>query len=125
MPDGGTLVSLQPQSATEALLALATLHFDLQAAGIYPSDRRIGYCVRVMKATAWLAGRPCATTKDMVLLANVLWTKPDQITTVRRLIYALSSPLDLGALDLSSRLDKLTANYTLVAGVDDPDARKR
>lgn len=106
--------------------ALGDLWTGLHREAIYPSDRRLNACLGVMQAEAYRAGRDEVTTDDMALLPHVLrWAKPDQMPKLQRLVYAISSPHDLLALDLSDRIDKLAGDYKRALAEPDVSARKR
>jgi MoxR-like ATPase len=105
--------------------ALAELRAQLAGAGIYPSDRRLVSCLGVMQAQAYRAGRSEVSTEDMALLAHVLWTKPADLPKVQRLVYTISSPFDLRAMDLSSRVEAMATRYTDVLAIADVVTRKQ
>lgn len=107
--------------------ALAGLWTTLGDEGIFPSDRRLNSCLSVMQTEAYRAGRDYVVVEDMVdLLPHVLrWAKPDQLPKLQRYVYAVASPFDLRAMDLSDRLDKLGEDYRSALTVTDVPTRKR
>jgi hypothetical protein len=107
-------------------VALADLWSALAREGIYPSDRRLNSCLSAMQAEAYRAGREEVSVDDMTLLPYVLrWAKPDQLPKLQRLVYAVSSPYDLRALDLSDKIDKMSQEYEQLLTVADVPNRKR
>lgn len=109
----------------EVLTALVDLRFKLNEAGIFPSERRLVSCLGVLQAEAYRAGRSEAGAEDMTLLAHVLWTKPTELVTVQRQIFAVSSPLDLKLLELSDAIEALDAEYSRALAISDAPTRKR
>lgn len=60
--------------------------------GIVVSDRRWRKVIRLVRAAAYLEGRDEATARDLVILADALWDKPDQRAPVRLLLAELCTP---------------------------------
>lgn len=123
---------LQAQEAVAAVkipegihTALANLRSRLATAGIFPSDRRLVSCLSVMQAQAYRAGRLEVVSEDMDLLAHVLWTKPAELPKVQRLVYTVSNPYDLRALDLGDDVAKCAREYEALLLVTDVPTRKR
>lgn len=94
-----------------ALEALADLRRNLAAEGIIQSDRRFVKATQVMQANAFVDGRDEVTTDDFRVLRHVLWSNPDQIRTVDRLVLDLANPLDREASELLELLDSLSSTY--------------
>lgn len=91
----------------DVLEALNSLRSNLRKEGIEPTDRRFAECLKIIRATAWLAGRTDADIDDMRLLRHVLWTTQDEQSTVERLVLELANPLDKEAMDLLEQVEKL------------------
>lgn len=113
-----------PVSAA-AIGALAELRSKLANEVVMPSDRRLVACLPVMQAEAYLAGAKEADLVHMKRLSNVLWTKPEDQPKVLRLIYAVSSPLDLQVLDLGDSVKELLYQYGQISTLADVTTRKR
>jgi MoxR-like ATPase len=59
-----------------------SLRSDLRDEGVVASDRRWKDSVRLLQARAFLAGRAQVNTSDLIALRHVLWTTPEQESTV-------------------------------------------
>jgi MoxR-like ATPase len=91
----------------DVLEAMNTLRSNLRKEGIEPTDRRFNECLKIIRATAWLADRATADIDDMKLLRHVLWTSQDELPIVERLVLELANPLDKEAMDLLEQVEKL------------------
>lgn len=61
---------------------------------IYISDRRWKHIARLLSTSAYLQDRPEADVEDMLPLYHCLWNEPEEIATVRRIVWqAATSPL--------------------------------
>jgi len=58
-------------------VALSALSDALYGIGIEVSDRRIGWCVEILRAIAWLDGADCVDVDHIDFLSNVLWRRPE------------------------------------------------
>lgn len=75
----------------EAVLdALAELSDTLAAVGVTVSDRRLGWCVEVLRAVAWLEGAPCVFADHIDFLQDVLWRRPEELPQVEAALAAVS-----------------------------------
>lgn len=74
--------------------ALATLRGVLRAKGIRPSDRRWAQSVRILKASAALAGRASVARKDLRSIESVLWSTPEEAGSVKAEIDGQMNPID-------------------------------
>ena len=61
--------------------------------GMYVSDRKWMQSVRIVKAYAHLNGRSEAIVDDLEILESVLWSTPDQMRSIRRLISRTTNPV--------------------------------
>ena len=60
---------------------------------IYISDRRWKHIARLLRTSAYLQDRPEADVEDMLPLYHCLWNEPEEIATVRRIVWqAATSP---------------------------------
>ena len=80
--------------------AIAALRRELSEAGVPVSDRRYAKSLKLLRANAYLEGRRKVADEDLLLLANVLWTEPEQIREVRKRVMVLASPELSEAQDL-------------------------
>ena len=58
----------------------------------------------LLRAVAWLDGRDEVSTRDAAILADVLWTTPDQRKTIRDALLDCGSPI---VRDCASTVDKV------------------
>lgn len=72
---------------------LMNLHAELITQGIDVSTRRMVQAKRAIAACAVLAGRDCASIRDLQCLSSVLWTKPEDREPLRRALMGVSSPV--------------------------------
>ncbi len=86
--------------ASGVLPAVALLRRELSEAGVAVSDRRYAKSLKLLRANAYLEGRPEVADEDLLLLANVLWAEPEQIREVRKKVMVLASPELSEAQDL-------------------------
>jgi MoxR-like ATPase len=77
-------------SVIDMYLNLRTL---INKEGIYVSDRRWFELVPVIKASAYLQGRDYVEVEDLVIVENCIWSTPEQIPQVRKLVRKLCNPL--------------------------------
>lgn len=110
----------------DVLEAMNTLRGNLRKEGIEPTDRRFAECLKIVRATAWLAGRTDADIDDMRLLRHVLWTSQDELPTVERLVLELANPLDKEAMDLLEQVEKLAADLDeVIRDADNKQVRNK
>jgi MoxR-like ATPase len=88
--------------------ALAGLRRDLeQQHGIIASDRRWVQCLKLLQAHALLEGRAAVEEDDLVVLAHVLWSQPEQRADIARLVSRLANPTNAKAAELKDRAAEL------------------
>lgn len=110
----------------DVLEALNSLRSNLRKEGIEPTDRRFAECLKIIRATAWLAGRVDADIDDMRLLRHVLWTTQDEQSTVERLVLELANPLDKEAMDLLEQVEKLATELDeVIRDADNKQVRNK
>lgn len=91
--------------------SLADLRRNLDSEAILQSDRRYVKAVQVLQAHAWLDGRDTVTTNDFRVLRHVLWSDPEHIRTVDRLVLDVANPMDREASELLEEIESLSTNY--------------
>ncbi len=101
--DGAMHVDLNP-----VIPDLLTLRAKMMELGVPVSDRRWHQSLAVVQGQAYLAGRDEAAPGDLITLANVLWSEPQQYPQVRKSIYSLVAPFDSVAEEV---LDQATDVY--------------
>lgn len=78
--------------ASPVVPALASLRRELEEEGVRASDRRYFKALALVKASAFLSGRPEATEEDLAPLAHAFWQDPSQIRAVRKAVLARANP---------------------------------
>lgn len=79
----------------ESVLAdLVSLRRSLSAQGIVPSDRRYRRALGVLRAHAFVCGRDAIELDDLHVLADVLWTEPDERTAVAEAVAGILDRFD-------------------------------
>lgn len=86
--------------------------------GIVVSDRRLKWSVSVVRATAALNGRNKATIQDLWILQHVFWDDPQQIPTVKGIVYDVVNPYAKKAVELSGILDDIERDLTKLAAIE-------
>ncbi|NIT14091.1 MAG: AAA domain-containing protein, partial [Candidatus Dadabacteria bacterium] len=75
-----------PQAVYKILLRIRT---ELNKKGIVLSDRRYKSSVSIIKARAFISGRPRANEDDLKILENVLWKDPSQIGDIKTIVHSV------------------------------------
>jgi MoxR-like ATPase len=87
--------------------SVVQLRSDLRVEEITPSDRRWKQAVRLLQASAYLAGRNAVDDDDLTILQHVLWDVEAQIPTVQKKVFALTSEVTRDALLLQTQLEEI------------------
>jgi MoxR-like ATPase len=92
------LTALQDQVASVKLpatirQAIVKLRAELRDGGFQASDRRWKASRKLMAANALLNGRTAINEEDLEVLANSLWRKPSERTTIYQKVIAVANPL--------------------------------
>lgn len=91
---------------------LYDIRSDLQMEGVIPSDRRFYQTQTALKAMAWLDGREQVTDDDFRILQHMLWTTPQEIKKVSRVVLTHTNPLDLQADEIIDMADEIAGNLS-------------
>jgi MoxR-like ATPase len=83
-----------------AIDAIVAVKHELESEGIAVSDRRWRQCGKLLRARAWLDGDVEATDEHGQVLVHALWTAPDQIRVVERVVSKVCNPVNLEAVEL-------------------------
>lgn len=59
----------------------------------YVSDRKWMQSISLAKAYAYLNGHSAVEVEDLMILENALWTQPDQIPEIRKIVRKICNPL--------------------------------
>ena len=79
--------------------ALLAIRDALKADGIVASDRRFKRSLRVVQASAWLAGEKSTSPQDLLILTDALWREPKERSKVAKLVGQLADPVATQALE--------------------------
>ena len=88
-------VGIQPavlQAITLIRKQLRSLHLDAEDESaakireVYVSDRRWQHIMHLLRTSAFVHGRPDVSLPDLVILTYCLWSEPDELEAVRRLV---------------------------------------
>lgn len=85
---------------------------DLQMEGVIPSDRRFYQTQSALRSMAWLEGRNIVTDDDFRILQHMLWTTPQEIKKVSRVVLTHTNPLDLQADEIIDMADEIAGNLS-------------
>lgn len=96
--------------------AMGKLRVQMRSAEIRVSDRRWKACMRLLRASAFLAGRNDVNEDDMRVLRYALWDVPPQIEAVERMVLTLSNPTAEKCLALMDDLKKISEEIRNHAG---------
>jgi MoxR-like ATPase len=110
---------------TSVLEALNGLFEELSQEKIRPTDRKMGDCIDIIKATAFYNGNLEATLADMGMLRDVLWTNSKDRPIVAEKVTGLANPIDKEALILISNLEDLAKEVEEIITIDQRAIRTR
>lgn len=96
--------------------AVCDLRADLWREGLRSSDRRWKTAIRLIQASAYLAGRTVADTSDMRVLQHVMWEDPEHRAKVARTVLDKAITGAGEALDLADAAAELEAELKSKAG---------
>lgn len=72
---------------------VVTIRQTLAQQGLQPSDRRYKEAMSLVRAKAWLQGRPEAIMDDLAILTDVLWNDPNHRQLVQGVVLEVANPL--------------------------------
>jgi hypothetical protein len=85
----------------------ASLFDEVNKTQVFVSDRTWRKSTAVVKAAAWLAGRDETLPEDLIVLGNVLWTNPDDIPIIERLLAQVCFPQLTELYDIIDKCNRL------------------
>jgi MoxR-like ATPase len=110
----------QVKIADDIIRALVRLWAEFRTQGFIISDRRFRNCLRFLKAHAWLEGRDAVAEDDIAILAHMLWTEPEQIKPIKKIVLGFSNPLTVKANEIYDSAFELQGKLK-----DTPDGTER
>ena len=84
-------------ATVEALMAIRDA---CRIEGIIASDRRWKKSLRLVQATAWMAGEKQTSPEDLTLLVDALWREPKERNKVAKLVGRLADPIASQAIEV-------------------------
>lgn len=91
----------------DVMEVVAKLRETLKAAEITPSDRRWKQSMKLLQASAFMAGRTEVSIDDIQVLKHALWETPIQIAVVERATLSVSNPIAEKALTILERAEEI------------------
>ncbi len=101
--------------------ALIAIRDACRADGIIASDRRWKKSLKLVQASAWMAGERATTPEDLAILIDSLWREPKERAKVARLVGKLADPVGTQAAEL---LDAARETAQKVSGMKSGDRKQ-
>jgi MoxR-like ATPase len=105
----------------EVFDAMAKIRAELADKRVYPTDRRFRQSVGVVKAQAWLDGAAAAEPEHLTCLYDILWDRPEQISTVASVVDSVVEPMVRELDALLRGLEQLKTQVN--PGLPDPERK--
>lgn len=83
------------------LESMVEINKELEREQLFPSNRRLKACVKLVQANAWLGGRDEATEDDLEVLRFALWSRQDDRAKVTGIVLRHTGPVTRLALELT------------------------
>ncbi len=91
---------------------MVDIRSSMQMEGLISSDRRYFQAQKALKAMAWLHGRDDVNDDDFRIMEHMLWSQPEEIRKVSRVILGHTNPLDQKANEIIDMADEIAGNLT-------------
>src|SRR5262249_18126715 len=104
----------------ETVDALIAIRDACRAEGIVASDRRWKKAIKLVRASAYMAGETQTTPEDLAILVDSLWREPSERSKVARLVGKLADPASFQAVQI---LDAARETAQRVAGLQSSDKK--
>lgn len=105
----------------ETIEALIQIRDACKAEGIVASDRRWKKALKIVQATAWMAGEKKTSPEDLAILVDSLWREPKDRPKVARLVGKLADPVGAQAAEI---LDAARETAARVAALQAGDRKQ-
>jgi MoxR-like ATPase len=99
--------------------AVAEIRQELAEENIFPSDRRYKQALVLLQAEAWLEGFDQVGIDQVTALSSVLWSDPEQIVTIDRILSEKANPRERECLELLADIGKI--GELVISAVNDDD----
>jgi len=110
----------QVKVTDETVQALVAIRDGCRAEGIIASDRRWKKTLKVVQATAYLAGEVATTPEDLLVLTHALWREPQEYSKVAHIVGQVADPVSAKAAEV---LDAARETAARVAGLRNSDRK--
>jgi len=102
----------------DTLQALISIRDSCKAEGIVASDRRWKKTLKVVQATAYLAGETSTTPEDLLVLSHALWREPKEYAKVAHLVGTLADPVSAKAAEILDAARETAGKVTALRTTD-------
>lgn len=92
--------ALKVKITDETVEALVAIRDSARTEGVVVSDRRWKKSLRLVQASAWLAGERDTSPEDLNLLVDALWREPKERNKVAKLVGRLADPVSMQATEI-------------------------
>lgn len=105
----------------DVVQTILDLRDKLRSEEIAPSDRRWKQSIKLLQASAFLAGRTEVDADDIQVLRHALWDTPSQIQLVERLTLSVSNPIAEMALGLLEKAEEIATEVRNAKGLSNTE----
>lgn len=84
----------------DTIEALLSIRDACRGEGVIGSDRRWKKSLKLVKASAWLAGEKKTCPEDLAILTDSLWREPKERSKVARIVGNLADPASMQGLEI-------------------------
>ena len=105
----------------DVIETLVNIRSTMNMEGIISSDRRYRQSQLALRAMGWLHGRDHVNDDDFRILEHMLWSAPEEIKKVSRIILGHTNPLDQEANEIIDMTDEIAGQ--LQSALMDANAR--
>jgi MoxR-like ATPase len=102
----------------ETVQALMAIRDGCRGEGIVASDRRWKKTLKVVQATAYLAGEAATTPEDLLVLTHALWREPKEYTKVAHVVGQLADPVSAKAAEVLDAARETAARVAALRSSD-------
>ena len=102
----------------DTLQALISIRDNCKAEGIIASDRRWKKTLKLVQASAYLAGEANTTPEDLLGLTHALWREPKECSKVAHIVGQLADPVSAKAAEVLDAARETAARVAALRGSD-------